>query len=80
MGQIIIDLPSRIKRHFRLNDKKTAEAILKSLEDKGEPVEKSNKLSKEDLVDIRDARAAKKEYSETGESYTIKQLRQEFNL
>ena len=80
MGQIIIDLPSRIKRRFRLNDEKTAEAILKSLEDKGEIVENSNKLSKEDLADIRDARAAKKEYLETGESYTIEQIRQEFNL
>ncbi len=80
MGQIIIDLPSRIKRRFRLNDEKTAEAILKSLEDKGEPVEKSNKLSKEDLADVKDALAAKKEYFETGESYSVEQLRQEFKL
>lgn len=80
MGQIIIDLPSRIKRRFRLDDEKTAEAILKSLEDKGELVEKSNILSKEDLTDVKDALAAKKEYIETGESYSVEQLRQEFKV
>ena len=80
MGQIIIDLPSRIKRRFRLNDEKTTAAILKSLEDKGEVVEQTNKLSNEDLTDTRDALAAKKEYLESGESYTVEQLRQEFEI
>ncbi len=80
MGQIIIDLPSQIKRRFRLDDQKTAEAILKSLEDKGEPVEKPNGSKDEDLADVKDAAAAKKEYLETGESYSIEQLRQEFKI
>ena len=80
MGQIIIDLPQRIKRRFRLNDEKTVKAILKSLEDKGELVEKTNSLENEDLADAKDALAAKKEYLETGESYSVGQLRKEFKI
>lgn len=80
MGQIIIELPTRINRRFRLKDKKTADEILKSLEAKGEIIDVSEKLSKEDLEDIRDARKALKEYEKNGESYTVEQLRAEFGL
>jgi hypothetical protein len=39
-----------------------------------------SKLTAEDKADIKDARRAKKEYLQTGISYTIDELRAEFNL
>jgi hypothetical protein len=39
-----------------------------------------SKLTAEDKADINDARRAKKEYLQTGISYTVDELRAEFNL
>jgi hypothetical protein len=36
-----------------------------------------DKLTKEDISDIRAARAAKREYLATGKSYTVDELREE---
>lgn len=81
MGQIIIDLPSRIKRRYRLDNEELTKTILASLEAGALPVKaNSSKLTAEDKADIRDALAAKEEYLRTGESYTIDELRAEFNL
>ncbi len=61
MGQIIIDLPNRIKRHYRLDDKESADAILAKLERDAMPVKtKSARLTDEDKADIRAARRARK--------------------
>ena len=61
MGQIIIDLPSRIKRHYRLDDKDLANAILARLERDAMPVKNNPaKLTDEDKADIRAARRARK--------------------
>jgi len=61
MGQIIIDLPSRINRRYRLDDEESANAILARLERDALPL-KSNpvKLTAEDKADIRAARRARK--------------------
>lgn len=80
MGQIIIDLPNRITRRYRLDNKALAEAILASLEAEALPVENHSALSKEDVSDIRAARAARAEFLKTGEGYTVEALRVEFNL
>lgn len=61
MGQIIIDLPNRIKRRYRLEDKDIADAILARLERDATPVEDSPAHSTdEDKSDIRAARRARK--------------------
>ncbi len=81
MGQIIIDLPNRIKRHYRLDNKELADAILARLERDASPVKNNPvRLTDEDKADIRAARRAKAEYLRTGESYTVGELRTEFNL
>jgi len=80
MGQIIIDLPNRIKRRYRLDNKALADAILASLEAEALPVENPSALSKEDVSDIRAARAARTEFLKTGEGYSVEALREEFNL
>lgn len=61
MGQIIIDLPSRIKRHYRLDDEDLANAILARLERDAMPVKNNPaKLTDADKADIRAARRARK--------------------
>ncbi len=61
MGQIIIDLPTRIKRHYRLDDEDLANAILARLERDAMPVKNNPaKLTDEDKADIRAARRARK--------------------
>ena len=61
MGQIIIDLPSRIKRHYRLDDEDLANAILARLERDAMPVKNNPaKLTDEDKADIRAAKRARK--------------------
>ena len=81
MGQIIIDLPSRIKRRYRLDDEELTNSILASLEAAALPVKtNSSKLTAEDKADIRDALAAKKEMMETGEFYTTEEIRSMLNL
>ncbi len=61
MGHIIIDLPSRIKRHYRLDDKDLTSVILASLEAAALPIkENSAKLTAEDKADIRAAKRARK--------------------
>ncbi len=61
MGQIIIDLPSRIKRHYRLDNEELADAILARLERDAMPVKNNPpKLTDEDKADIRAARRARK--------------------
>lgn len=83
MGQIIIDLPSRIKRHYRLDNDELANAILESLEANAMPL-KTNparvRLTAEDKEDVRKALAAETEYLQTGESYSVQELREEFGL
>lgn len=61
MGQIIIELPNRINRRYRVENQEFAEALIESLELAALPV-KSNlsKLSVEDQADIRAARRALK--------------------
>ncbi len=61
MGQIIIELPSRIKRHYRLDNSELESVILESLELAATPI-KGNpaKLTEEDKADIRAAKRARK--------------------
>ena len=77
MGQIIIDLPSRIKRRYRLDNEELTKDILASLEAGALPVKaNSSKLTVEDKADIRDARRAKKEDG----FITLEQLKAELGL
>lgn len=81
MGQIIIDLPRRIKRRYRLDNAELESAILAILEHDALPVKENPvKLTAEDAADVRAAQAAKEEYLRTGESYSVDELRAEFNL
>ena len=61
MGQIIIDLPSRIKRHYRLDNSELESVIIESLEMTATPV-KTNpvRLTDEDKADLKAANRARK--------------------
>ena len=61
MGQIIIELPNRINRRYRIDSQEFADAIIKSLELAALPVENNPVgLTTEDKADIRAARRARK--------------------
>ncbi len=77
MGQIIIELPSRIKRHYRLDNDEMEKLILESLEQSATII-KTNpaKLSAEDEQDIRDARRILKK----GDFVTLEQAKAELGL
>jgi hypothetical protein len=61
MGQIIIDLPVRVKRHYKIDDVESANELLATLQNTAQRVEDdSEKLTAEDLADIRAARRALK--------------------
>ena len=61
MGQIIIDLPQRIKRRYKIDDVESAAELLAALQMSAQRV-KGNpaKLTAEDLADIRAAKRARK--------------------
>ena len=63
MGYVIIDLPSRIKRRYKLTDVGQIESPLDMLENNGERLKDSPDyfLTAEDIIDIQAAKAAKKE-------------------
>jgi hypothetical protein len=79
MGQITIEVPQRIKRSYRIRDRAAAEKLLADLE-KSKTAAKNEKLSAEDLEDIREARKALAEYERTGESYSFEEVRKKLNL
>ena len=61
MGQIIIELPSRIKRRYRLDNEELTNAILARLDRDAEPIKDNPvKLTAEDKADIRAANRARK--------------------
>jgi hypothetical protein len=84
MGQIVIDIPSKAKRRYVVTDSKSAENLLIALDAtatrvKNNPVE----LTRQQLEDIRDHKAAVKSIDEmrrTGVSYTLDELRHELGL
>ncbi len=60
MGQIIIDLPLRVKRHYKIDDVESANKLLADLQNTAQTVENgAEKLSAEDLADIRAAERAR---------------------
>jgi hypothetical protein len=60
MGQIIIDLPVRVKRHYKIDDVESAKQLLATLQNTAQRVEDdSEKLTAEDLADIRAAKRAR---------------------
>ena len=61
MGQIIIDLPSRIKRHYHLDNEEVENLIIQSLEITATPIKNNPlKLTAEDKADIKAAKRARK--------------------
>ena len=61
MGQIIIDLPQRIKRRYKIDDVKSAAELLAALKiSASRVVENPAKPTAEDLADIRAANRALK--------------------
>lgn len=79
MGQITIEVPQKIRRKYRIADRDSAEKFLSDLEE-SKVLAKSEKLSAEDAEDLREAIAARAEFERTGESYTIAELRAEFEI
>lgn len=61
MGQIIIDLPLRVKRHYKIDDVESAKKLLTDLKTTAKPIKNgSENLTAEDLADIRAAKRARK--------------------
>ncbi len=61
MGQIIIELPNRINRHYRVSSREFADALIDALERAAAPVKNNPvKLTAEDAADIRAAKRARK--------------------
>lgn len=61
MGQIVIDLPLRVKQHYKIDDVESANELLAELKVKAKRVENdSEELTAEDLADIRAAKRARK--------------------
>ncbi len=57
MGQIIIDLPVRVKRHYKIDDVESANELLTVLQNTARRIEDTpEKLTAEDLADIRAAK------------------------
>jgi hypothetical protein len=63
MGYVIIELPSRIKRRYELTDADQIESLLDVLDNNAERLKDSPAyfLTSEDILDIKAAKAAKKE-------------------
>ncbi len=60
MGQIIIDLPLRVKQRYKIDDVESANELLAALQNTAQRVEDApEKLTTEDLADIRAARRAR---------------------
>ncbi len=61
MGQIIIDLPLRVKQHYKIDDVESANKLLADLKATAKPVKNNpENLAAEDLADIRAAKRARK--------------------
>ena len=61
MGRIIVDLPQRIKRHYKIDDVESAAELLAALQMSAQRVTGNPaKLTAEDLADIRAAKRARK--------------------
>jgi len=61
MGQIIIDLPLRVKRHYKIDNVESANELLAALQNTARRIEDApEKLTTEDLADIRVAKRARK--------------------
>lgn len=79
MGQITIEVPQKLKRTYQITDQKVADKVIAQLE-KTLNLQSDNKLLAEDKADLRGAKKALAEYEQTGESYTVAELREEFGL
>lgn len=61
MGQIIIDLPLRVKQRYKIDDVESANELLAALQVKARRVKDNpENLTAEDLADIRAAKRARK--------------------
>ena len=77
MGQIIIDLPLRVKRRYKIDDVDSANELLAALKTKAKRVESdSQNLTAEDLADIRAAKRAR----EKGEFISLEELKTELGI
>ena len=61
MGQIIIDLPVRVQRHYQIDDVESATQLLVTLQNTARQIETDDaeKLTAEDAADIRAAKRAR---------------------
>jgi len=84
MGQIVIDIPTKARRHYVLTDKTRTAALLTDLEESAIRVTSDEagptNQQLEDLKDLRDARKAMEEYARTGVSFTVDDLRGKYGL
>lgn len=84
MGQIVIDIPSNKKRRYVVTDSKQAETLLSTLDSSAVRLKaNSTKLSRQQLQDLRDGRAADRAIDDmrrTGVSYTVEDLRKKYGL
>jgi hypothetical protein len=84
MGQIVIDIPVKTNRRFVLESREQAELLLTALEASAVQVKKNPaRLTKRQIENAKIYRSSMKNISEmieTGEHYTVDELREEFGL
>lgn len=82
MGQIIIDVPSRTKRRYKLSSKKQAEEIVSELEKSAVRIRttKSSQADLEFAVDVRDVGTAVAEVQRTGKTHSWNDVKSELGL
>ena len=77
MGQIIIDLPLRVKQRYKIDNVESANELLAALQVKARRVKDNpENLTAEDLADIRAAKRAR----EKGEFISLEQLKTELGI
>ncbi len=84
MGQIVIDIPTKKKRHYALVDSDAADSLLEKLDSSAVRLKKGpEKLTPQQLQDIEDGKSADRvvaNYRRTGVSYTVDDLRKRYGL
>ncbi|MBA2735865.1 MAG: hypothetical protein H0U50_03650 [Pyrinomonadaceae bacterium] len=79
MGQIIIEIPNKINRRYRIENAEFAAEVIAKLETSAQRAKNPN-LSTEDEADIRAGKKALAEFKKTGESYTVDEMRRELGV
>jgi hypothetical protein len=84
MGQIVIDIPNKTNRRYNVERADDARALMRALDDLLKETENgSTKLTRQQMQDLRDGIRAEHilaDMRQSGEVFSVEQLREEFGL